>query len=207
MKEYFYLDLLKKVNRQSLELLSSQKVMLFLKSCLVVPAVSEITEAKSATSNSYSLTFIYFFCQCPFFIPWPFKSLSCVWESTIHLTYFYIPLITPQLAIRKLFKYKQKNDYNATLSRGICVLQCFPQNKMPPKPKEWMSHGTMLGLQGGSQMVDFVICNTAVDLDWVTSSSAVQRGDMICSKSAIQCVQNRNNDQQQKIYFCEFFSQ
>ena len=56
-----------------------------------------------------------------------------------------------------------------------------------------MSHGTMLGLYGGSQMVDFVICNMAMDL--VTFSSAVQRGDMICSKSAIQYVQNRNNDQ------------
>ena len=42
-------------------------------------------------------------------------------------------------------------------------------------------------------MVDFVICNMA--MDWVTFSSAVQRGDMICSKSAIQYVQNRNNDQ------------
>ena len=42
-------------------------------------------------------------------------------------------------------------------------------------------------------MIDFVICNIAVD--WVTSSSAVQRDDTICSKSAIQCVQNRNNDQ------------
>ena len=42
-------------------------------------------------------------------------------------------------------------------------------------------------------MVDFVICNMVVD--WVTSSSAVQRGDTICSKSAIQCVQNSTDVQ------------
>lgn len=116
-----------------------------------------------------------------------------------------LPHMYPIFTFLSLLLLNWISESFSNTNKKMIIMQPFPgafvfysvflRIKCLQNQKEWMSHGTMLGLQGGggSQMIDFVVCNIAVD--WVTSSSAVQRDDTICSKSAIQCVQNRNNDQ------------
>lgn len=86
-----------------MRLLFLEKVRLILGSFLVVPAISKIAETESVPDNSYFLSLYSF----P--IPYPFKHFSCLWGSTICLSYYIHP---SQLDVRKLCRDKQKHNYN-----------------------------------------------------------------------------------------------
>lgn len=118
LKEAIYLLLYIKKLIISLKLLSLQKVRLILRGFLVVPAVNEISETKSVTDNSYSLL-----CQYAFFHSSSFQasllSLGINHLSILLHSFFWT-------GFRKLHRDEEKHNYNATLSRDICILKWSP---------------------------------------------------------------------------------